>query len=262
MSKNSFKWDAKLYQKSSSFQFDMGMMAIERLNPQDGENILEIGSGNAMVTIELAKKNPNGKITAIEISKEMCAQAYENLENSRLSNVEIICKDGIEIDFNNKFDAAFSNSAIHWIHNLELMYELIYKSLRPNGRILIQTGLKDISPIVLILAKLIRLKPFREYISNLMMPWRFLSVKENQRILERCEFQDIIIEPLDYVMKFEDKESVLNYWKAAGLVPFLSVLPDELHNDFIEKFKDIYFEKMSETPLEYIMARLFISANK
>jgi trans-aconitate methyltransferase len=258
----SFKWDAGLYQKSSSHQFNLGLMAIKKLNPKDGEHILEIGSGNGMVTIELAKKIPNGKITAIEISKEMCTQAEENIRKSEMSNIKINCKDGIEIDFQNQFDAVFSNSAIHWIQNLELMYELIYNSLKKNGRILMQTGMKEVSPIWLIFAKLVTRKPYREYISNLTMPWRFLTVRENQTILEHCKFKNILVEPFEYVLKFPDKGSVLNYWKAAGLVPFLSILPEELKGGFIEKFKDIYFKKMAESPLEFKMTRLFVSATK
>ena len=262
MNNDTYKWDAELYQKSSFHQFQMGMMALERLNPQDGEMMLEIGSGNAMVSIELAKKIPNGHITAIEISKEMCDQAHENLGKMEISNIEIICKDGLEINFYNEFDAVFSNSAIHWIQNLDQMYELIYNSLKPNGRILIQTGLREMGPIVLIFAQLIRLKTYREYISKLAMPWRFQTLKENNKMLEKCNFRDIVLERFDYTMKFEDKNDAINYWLAAGLVPFLSVIPDDLKEEFIEKFRELYFAKMADTPLEYTMARLFIKAKK
>ena len=64
MNEQGFRWDAELYQNSSKWQFDLGMMAIERLAPIDGERILEIGCGNALTTIEIAKRIPNGFITA------------------------------------------------------------------------------------------------------------------------------------------------------------------------------------------------------
>ncbi|MHA1291522.1 MAG: class I SAM-dependent methyltransferase [Promethearchaeota archaeon] len=257
-----YKWDAQLYQKSSTFQFNLGMMAIERLNSQKNEIILDIGCGNAMVTIELAKKIPYGKIIGIEISKEQCELAKKNLDNHRIKNIEIINIDAIKINFENKFDAVFSNSAIHWIRDLKLIYKLIYKSLKKGGRILIQTGLKKISPIFPTLAKIVRHNEFQSYFKNIKIPWRFLSVKENQKILEGCNFRDIEIEPFDYTMEFKDKNDVINYWKAAGLVPFLSALPDNLKKKFIDIFKKIYFKMVSPNILEYNMTRLFISAKK
>ena len=68
MSEKNLKWDAELYKGSSAVQYKLGLMAIERLEPVDKEKILEIGSGNAMLTIEIARYIPNGSITAIEIS--------------------------------------------------------------------------------------------------------------------------------------------------------------------------------------------------
>ena len=61
---NDLKWDAKLYQESSLFQYSLGLKAIERLNLTSVNKILDIGSGNAKVTIELAKKFPNSSIIA------------------------------------------------------------------------------------------------------------------------------------------------------------------------------------------------------
>jgi len=262
MESNSYKWDAELYQKSSHVQFELGIMAIERLNPKDGEKILEIGSGNGLVTIELAKKIPNSEIIAVEISKEMVEQAKDNLAKYAISNVNLVNMDALQINYENEFDVFFSNSAIHWIQDIKRMYKLIHKALKKNGRILIQTSLKEISPIWMVLAKLVTQKAYRPYISKLKMPWRFFSIEKNQTILENTGYRNISIEPYEYLLKFSNKDAVFNYWKAAGLVPYLTVLPDELKEEFIEKFKRLYFSKMAETPLEYKMTRLFISAIK
>ena len=163
-------WDAELYQNSSSLQFELGLMGIKKLNPKGSEKILEIGCGNAMITIELAKRNPNGTITAIEVSEEMISQAKFNISKTNLSNIKLIHKDAIQIDFKDKFDAIFSNSAIHWIKNLELMYEKIYNALRQNGRIMIQTGLRSINSVVKTIYKLVSLKKYQNGLSDFKNP--------------------------------------------------------------------------------------------
>ena len=101
MNEKELQWDAELYQGSSAVQYNLGLMTIERLKPVDKEKILEIGPGNAMLTIEIAKRIPNGTITAIEISPEMVEQAKSNIENFGIENINLINMDSININYKN-----------------------------------------------------------------------------------------------------------------------------------------------------------------
>ncbi len=262
MTEKNFKWDAELYQKSSSYQYALGIMAIERLKPSDNEHILEIGCGNAMISIEIAKKIPNGKITAIDLSKEQCEQARINISNNNIKNIDIININALEITYENQFDAVFSNSAIHWIKNFELMYELIYNSLKNDGRMMIQTGLNENNVLFQVIADLIRIRDFREYLAKFSMPWRFLSVKQTEKILEDNNFKNILVEPYKFEMNFKSEEEVINYCKAAALVPFLSLIPEEIEGNFMEIFKEIYFKINQSNPLVITMSRIFINGIK
>ena len=254
-------WDAELYQNSSSLQFELGLMGIKKLNPKGSEKILEIGCGNAMVTIELAKRNPNGTITAIEVSEEMISQAKFNISKTNLSNIKLIHKDAIQIDFKDKFDAIFSNSAIHWIKNLELMYEKIYNALRQNGRIMIQTGLRSINSVVKTIYKLVSLKKYQNGLSDFKNPWRYLTTEQTYKLLHSLCFRNIHIEEYNHPIKYDKEQNMLNYFKSAALVPFLTILPDELKCEFVEDFRNIYLN-INENRLEVEMKRLFISAVK
>ncbi|MHA1148846.1 MAG: class I SAM-dependent methyltransferase [Promethearchaeota archaeon] len=260
MNNQSYKWDAPLYQKSSSFQYQLGIMAIDRLKPINGEYILEIGSGNGALTIDLAKKNPNGKITAIEISKEQCEQAKFNIKESGISNIQIICMDALSISYENGFDAVYSNSAIHWIKDLESMYKLLFRALKPGGRIMIQTGLKAENIIFQLLLEMTY--DYRESLKGFTIPWRFLNKRQNEKILKEAGFQEIKVEPYEFTMYFKTEEDLLNYWRAAGLVPYLSLLPEEKKEEFIGDFKNRFIRMNQPNPLEYKMMRAFIYAKK
>ncbi len=173
MNDNNLKWDSDLYNKSSSLQYQIGTVAIERLEEKLFENILEIGSGNALLTIDLAKKYPNSRIIGIENSKEQCGQGTENLQQYDINNIEIICKNALDITYEDEFDLVFSNSAIHWIADLELMYKLLHRALKPGGEIMIQTGLKvrDYGINIQVIIKLLRTKEFRGLFKNVKLPW-------------------------------------------------------------------------------------------
>jgi trans-aconitate methyltransferase len=231
----------------------------------DKEQILEIGSGNAMLTIEIARQIPNGSITAIEISRDMVEQAKVNIQKFGIENITLINMDSIDINYENEFNAVFSNSAIHWVKNLELIYELLYKSLKPKGRISIQTGLKvkgEYGQFFQIFLKLVRVKEFREYFKKITIPWRFITEQENYKILKDSGFRNIKIEPYDYRYRFDNEQDLMDYNIAAGLVPFLSRVPENLKTNLIAKFKEIWFKVNKEDPLEVRTTRAFLSAIK
>jgi trans-aconitate 2-methyltransferase len=255
-----FEWDAKFYQKHSSVQYELGLRAIEKLNPRDNENILEIGCGNGILTVTLAKKIPNGKIIAIEPSKEMAQQAKENLKDHGITNVKIVNTDAIKINYENKFDSVFSNSAIHWIKKQELIYRLIYRSLKNEGRIMIQTGLKQITSYSQALINVSI--EFKDHLRKFKSPWRFLTKRETKEILLDNNFKEISVEVYPYTVKFETDTELINYFKAAGFVPFAAILPEALHDGFIQRYKEILFEINQPNPLQLKLDRLFISAKK
>ena len=254
-------WDAKLYQNSSSLQFELGLMGIDKLNPKGLEKILEIGCGNAMLTIELAKRNLNGTITAIEISEDMIFQAKTNISKTNLTNIKLIHRNAIQIDYKNEFDAIYSNSAIHWIKNLELMYEKIFHALKQNGRILIQTGLRSMNPLVKSIYELLSLKKYHNLLREFKSPWRYLTTEETYELLDSLCFRNVNVEEYDHLLRYDTEHAMLNYFKSAALVPFLTIIPNELKKEFINDFREIYLRN-NEKHLEVESKRLFISAIK
>lgn len=262
MTGRKLKWDANLYQDNSSFQYNLALMAIERLKPEAGERILDIGCGNALSTIELAKHVPGGHIIAVEVSPDMCEKALDNIKKSKITNISVIEKDAFNIDYKNEFDAVFANSAIHWIYDLETMYEKIYRALKNNGRIIVQTALKGNNALIDTTYKLIEIPEFREYFNTLKLPWRFLSEDENRKILKSCNYKNISIEPYLYKFSFSDLNSLKDYFKSAALIPFLSVLPEEFHEKITNRFLELYFNLKMSHNMEVQMYRMFIQAEK
>ena len=262
MNENRLKWNAELYQKSSALQFQLGLMAIERLKLRKEDIILEIGCGNALITIELAKLIPNGKIVAVEMSKEMTEQAKLNLLKQNVTNVEIINMNALDIDFIDKFDIIFSNSAMHWITNLEGMYSLIFKALKRNGCIMIQTGLKDMNLMVKAVYSIFQNNKYKHYLKDFKNPWRFLTIEETNNLLEDIGFIDIQIDPYEHRMVFNSEDELSNYFVTSTLVPFLNILPDTEKELFKEDFLQNYLKLSQSKELELITQRLFINAKK
>ena len=262
MEREGFAWDAELYDKSSRMQYRLGEMAIERLDPRPGERVLEIGTGNGRLSIEIADEIQGGTLVGIEISPEQCAQARTNIKKREIPNIDIRCMNALDMEFHSEFDAVFSNSAIHWILDLETVYGLLLKALKPGGRIMMQTGLREVNELFMFIFRIMKMEGYREYLENFKLPWRFLTQRENEKMLENIGFRKVKVEPYHYQMKFKNDTEMWNYCKAAPLVPFLSEIPPDKHEQFLKRAKTIYYDVNEDHPLEIRMNRAFISAVK
>lgn len=70
-------------------------LMLEWLQPQSGQNILEIGAGCGYVTALLAKVvGEKGHLVALEIIPELAAQARRNLAAYHFTNFELLEADG------------------------------------------------------------------------------------------------------------------------------------------------------------------------
>ena len=261
MSELKFQWNGGRYDRNSRLQYDLGMMAIDRLSPRDGEMILDIGCGNGLVTIELARRIPGGRVCGVEPSSDMIAQAERNITAARAANVTLVNISGLEITNREEFDAVFSNSAVHWIQDLETLYRIIYDSLKNGGRIMVQTSPRERNALVDTIASMAQDEEFTPHIGNIRLPWRFCTIEENMELLRSCGFMQCSIEPYRHVFTFETETSLAGYLESAPMVPFLSVLPHNLKEAFRSRFMERYYAATGHT-LEVATGRLFISAVK
>ncbi len=107
-----------------------------RLGAHQG-HFLDIGTGPAQIPILLAQKQPQIKITAIDLSAEMLKVAEREVQSAALSQQIILqMGDAKELPFeDNYFDGIFSNSIIHHIPKpIQVMRE-VKRVLKPNGLI-------------------------------------------------------------------------------------------------------------------------------
>jgi trans-aconitate 2-methyltransferase len=82
-------WDAHTYdQVSRLVQYRWGKQVLEWRKWQENEIVMDAGCGSGLLTKELAKKVPRGKVYAVDIDSNMIKQARTNLQF--FDNVEIV----------------------------------------------------------------------------------------------------------------------------------------------------------------------------
>jgi len=255
-------WKADLYDSNSGVQFEMGLRVIERLKIKDGERILDIGCGTGRLTFEIAKKNPSGSVTGIDITENMIKKAKENLVLTGLKNVTFFNEDILKYTPKKKFDAIFSNSALHWIPDSKALFKKISKCLLPNGRISAQVAAKGgISKYMTLLFSPVQPLNLSEYFRNWRFPIRQFNPNGLKRLLEKNGFSEVDIKKFAQTIEFDKHDSLITFLKTGPLVPILSQIPVEKRNSYLKYLLQV-FQSEGDAILKITINRLLFCAKK
>jgi trans-aconitate methyltransferase len=119
------KWDPADYAKVGAFVAELGEAALDLLDPQPGEHILDVGCGDGTLTEKIVERGAT--VVGIDNSIEMVGAA-------RAKGIDARLMDAADLKFGEAFDAAFSNATLHWVLDKERAARAIWFALKPGGR--------------------------------------------------------------------------------------------------------------------------------
>ena len=119
------KWDAADYARVGAFVAELGGAALDLLDPQPGEHILDVGCGDGTLTLKI--KEAGADVVGIDNNLSMVAAAKAKGLDARLM-------DAAQLKFGEAFDAAFSNATLHWVLDKERAARAIWFALKHGGR--------------------------------------------------------------------------------------------------------------------------------
>lgn len=124
-------WDATKYAATGRFVADLAGGVMELLSPQAGEAILDLGCGDGALTEKIAAAG--AVVTGVDASPGMIAAA-------RARGLKVDEASGEALPYAGEFDAVFSNAALHWMPNVEVVIAGVWRALKPGGRFVAEMG--------------------------------------------------------------------------------------------------------------------------
>lgn len=118
-------WNADEYARVGGFVPALGQAALDLLDAQPGEHILDVGCGDGTLTLKI--RECGADVVGIDNSLSMVAAAKAKGLDARLM-------DAAQLKFAEAFDAAFSNATLHWVLDKERAARAIWFSLKFGGR--------------------------------------------------------------------------------------------------------------------------------
>ena len=109
----------------------LGEAALNKLNLNEGENVLDIGCGCGHTTLNIAKRiSPDGQVTGLDISEPMLKRAKESANEMSISNASFNCVDVQTDDIGEEvYSAAFSRFGVMFFEDPIAAFRNINKSL-------------------------------------------------------------------------------------------------------------------------------------
>ncbi|EEA96818.1 class I SAM-dependent methyltransferase [Pseudovibrio sp. JE062] len=124
-------WNAQQYLKHAAYVPDFGQDALELLSVEPGEIILDLGCGEGTLAAQI--QNRGALVTGIDTAEDILRQADEK-------GIKTLLMSGEKLEFENEFNAVFSNAALHWMQDYKGVIRGVVKALKPGGRFVGEMG--------------------------------------------------------------------------------------------------------------------------
>lgn len=124
-------WDSNVYATNARFVADLAGAVVDLLAPQPGERILDLGCGDGALTKRIAEAGAD--VLGVDASEDLVRATTELGLNAAVVN-------GHHLEFAQEFDAVFSNAALHWMRDPEVVIDGVKRALKPGGRFVAEFG--------------------------------------------------------------------------------------------------------------------------
>jgi SAM-dependent methyltransferase len=124
-------WCPSDYAANAAFVPALGAAALELLDPQPGELILDLGCGDGALTLAIMASG--AEVIGVDASQAMVEAARAKGVEALLGDAQALDRDGRIARFG-RFDAAFSNAALHWMLDPSAVARGVFRALRGGGR--------------------------------------------------------------------------------------------------------------------------------
>jgi trans-aconitate methyltransferase len=197
-------WNADAYDEKLSFVSELGKSLVEMLDPKQGEKILDLGCGTGDLTNEIAKLG--AKVVGMDVSPDMIEKARK-----KYPHLSFLADNGESFRTEERYDAIFSNAALHWMKRAESVVQSMALALREGGRLVVEFGGKgNVDAIVKTIEEVL----FTNYgiDAKERNPWYFPSIGEYSSLLEKHGFRVIYAIHFDRPTPLPDGDQGLDHW--------------------------------------------------
>ena len=247
-------WDPEQYRKFAAQRLLPFDDLFSLIKVREGLSVVDLGCGTGELTCLLASRLPGSSVVGIDSSDEMLEQARSrNCPGVSFRRCEVEAAAG-------SWDLVFSNAVLHWVEDHHRLLPRLFGLLRPGGQIALQIPSNNASPSHTAIIDTAREEPFRSALQGWYRQHPVLEIDRYARLLHDAGGVGATVFEKVYLHVLPNAEAVAEWTRGTTLVPYLERLPENLHEPFLDAYREKLRSVWPETPVLYTFRRIFISA--
>lgn len=208
------EWDAPAYDTLNAPMNERGNDAVALLELGGDETVLDAGCGTGQVTATLLERLPDGRVIALDGSRQMVEAARERFAgDARVTLVHADLEEPLPLA--EPVDAIVSTSTFHWVRDHDALFRHLAAALRPGGQLVVDCGgAGNIAAVVEILRDL----------GHTELPWTYAGVEETEARLRAAGFERMDVRLRPRVTRFGSVEELERFFTTVALRTFVTDL--------------------------------------
>jgi len=252
-------WNPEIYNKFQNIRYQPFYDLAGFIQPVKGMKAIDLGCGTGEQTAILADKFKEANFLGVDSSAEMLEKSKSlEMDNLHFRNAttEETLKSG------EKWDLIFSNAALQWSNDHEILFPELIKLVNPKGQFAVQMPVQPENKLNVILSDLVDEEPFKSYLKGYKRDSPVLSIDEYAQILFDGGLQELQILQKVYPIIANDHETLYNFISGSALIPYIERLEGEEKALFIKTYKERIAEHFPKLPAIYSFKRILLYGKK
>jgi trans-aconitate 2-methyltransferase len=256
-------WNPQLYNRFRGYRAEPVEHILSRLPLDGGERILDLGCGPGENTLELARRAARATAHGIDLSPAMIESASQlraRQPPELKERLSFAVGDIGELAGIGAFNVIFSNAAMQWLRHHRKVLTSWYGALESDGRMVVQMPANEHETGKVELSALAQSPRWRDRLGGLDQSFREVPSPEHYaKMLTEIGFTDVDCYHVTFLHPLERPDDVVQWYRATGLRPFLDVLPESQHDEFLHEYRERLERAYGTTgPMTFNFRRLFI----
>lgn len=257
-------WDPSQYLKFAAPRERPALDLLARVPTDNPGRVYDLGCGSGNTTRLLQQRWPDARITGVDSSPEMLAEARRASADSKARHpLDYIQGELATWLPSDPVDLLYSNAALHWLGNHETLFPKLMRSLAPHGVLAVQMPTGQDQPRLAVQAELaVRLK-WSDRLVPLLFP----------RVGTPADYYDLLaphsraldIWQTEYLHVLSGDDPVAEWTRGSSLGPLLAALDEreaqEFYDEYAAHMRHAYPKRADGTTL-LPFPRIFIVATR
>ena len=210
---------------------------LQRVPQGDFRRIVELGCGSGELTVSLAERWPEAQVLGLDNSAQMLDKAWQHQIPGRLE-----FRNGDITDYDEPADLIFTNAALQWLDNHQMLFPHLTRLLNPGGVLAVQMPYSHVQPSHRLLEDTVRNGPWAKKLEA----WHRFRVEPLITYVTLMMGLGCEVDAWETTYHFilQGQDPVLEWVKGTSLQPILTLLDEgergQLTAEYAAKLREAY----------------------